>query len=210
MEFAAKKLFFGVFHYLDCPQLLAMRFFWNALLQAQGWTFRGSFPHHLPKAVVIVGPHTSSWDFVIGLAVRSKLNLHHLKFLGKDSLFKGPFGFFFRRLGGVPVDRFSANNMVDQVVHLFQTNDAFVLALSPEGTRKKVERLRTGFYHIALKAKVPIVMAGMDFGKKELVLAEPFLPSGNADADFEKILSFYAPLRGKIPAQGLQHLYPPR
>jgi len=83
-----------------------MRICWNLFLQMQGWKIRNEFPYHLKKCVIAVGPHTSAWDFVIGLAVRSKLKLYHLNFLGKAELFKGRFGFFFRKMGGFPVDRF--------------------------------------------------------------------------------------------------------
>jgi len=175
-------------------------------LRLIGWSLKGSFPYHLKKCVVIVGPHTSAWDFVIGLAFRSKLHLQHLKYLGKAELFKGPFGFFFRQLGGFPVDRFHQHNIVDQVVELFNTHDTFILALSPEGTRKKVERLRTGFYHIAKKAGVPIVMTGLDFEKKQASFAEPFFATDDEAADFQHIHQFYASLKGKIPEQGMAHL----
>jgi 1-acyl-sn-glycerol-3-phosphate acyltransferase len=183
-----------------------MRLLWNFFLYMRGWTIRGSFPYHLKKCVIIVGPHTSSWDFVIGLAFRSKLRLYHLKYLGKAELFKPPFGFFFRKLGGFPVDRFNKHNMVDQVVNFFNTHESFVLALSPEGTRKPVDRLRTGFYHIALKANVPIVMAGMDFKKREASFAVPFYLSGDINTDMQKITQHFACIEGKIPEYGLQHL----
>ena len=186
-----------------------MRIFWSLYLRLMGWTIKGSFPHHLKKCVVIVGPHTSSWDFVIGLAIRGKLRLTHAKYLGKAELFKGPFGFFFRKLGGFPVDRSENHNMVDEAVRLFNTHDNFVLALSPEGSRKKVERLRTGFYHIAKKAAVPIVMAGMDFEKKQAIFSEPFFTGDNEAADFQYIYEFYAPIKGKIPGQGMAHLLNP-
>lgn len=183
-----------------------MRICWNLFLQMQGWKIRSEFPYHLKKCVIAVGPHTSAWDFVVGLAVRSKLKLYHLNFLGKAELFKGRFGFFFRKMGGFPVDRFSNNNVVDQVAEQFRIRDQFVLALSPEGTRKKVDKLRTGFYHIALKAGVPIVLAGLDFGRKEISFSEPFLPSGNMEEDFKKIIHFFADKEGKIPEYGLKHL----
>lgn len=183
-----------------------MRICWNLFLQMQGWKIRNEFPYHLKKCVIAVGPHTSAWDFVIGLAVRSKLKLYHLNFLGKAELFKGRFGFFFRKMGGYPVDRFSNNNVVDQVAEQFKIRDQFVLALSPEGTRKKVDKLRTGFYHIALKAGVPIVLAGLDFGRKEISFSEPFLPTGNMEEDFKKIIHFFADKEGKIPEYGLKHL----
>ena len=183
-----------------------MRPFWNLFLRLQGWKTRGSFPYHLKKCVVIVGPHTSSWDFIIALAFRSQLRLQRLNFLGKAELFEGPFGFFFKKLGGFPVDRFHKHHMVDQVAAIFHLHNNFILALSPEGTRKKVDRLRTGFYHIAKKAGVAIVMAGMDFASKEVSFAEPFFPSDDEAADFERIHRFYAGIQGKIPEQGMSHL----
>ncbi len=183
-----------------------MRICWNLLLHLQGWKIVGEFPHSIQKAIVVMAPHTSSWDFVIGLAIRSKLKLYHFKFLGKDSLFKGPFGFFFKKMGGFPVDRSSNNNMVDQVVELFNKHDQFILALSPEGTRKKVDRLKTGFYHIAKKANVPIILTGFDFGKKEICFSEPFYPTDNMENDLKYILHFYSTIKGKNPELGIQHL----
>ena len=187
-----------------------MRVCWNLFLRLQGWTIQDEFPYHLKKCVIAVGPHTSAWDFVVGLAVRSNLRLYHLKFLGKAELFHGRFGFFFRKMGGFPVDRFSNNNVVDQVVAKFNTSDSFVLALSPEGTRKKVDKLRTGFYHIAYKAGVPIVLAGLDFGRKQIRFSKPFMPTGNIENDLEYIIHYFANLDGKIPSLGLAHLQKPQ
>lgn len=183
-----------------------MRLFWKIYLRITGWKVQTNFPYHVSKCVVIVAPHTSAWDFVIGLAVRSVLRLQHVKYLGKAELFEGRFGFFFRCLGGYPVDRSNKHHMVDQVVELFKQHDRFVLALSPEGTRKKVDRLKTGFYHIARKANVPIIMTAFDFTKKEVYFAEPFYTTNDEEADFKKIISFYAPVQGKKPEQGLAHL----
>ena len=204
-----KSVRFKVFYYLEPAQSIAMRVCWNFFLRLQGWKVVGEFPHHIQKAVIVMAPHTSSWDFVVGLAIRSKLQLYHFKFLGKDSLFKGPFGFFFRKMGGFPVDRTNKNNMVDQVVELFNNHERFILALSPEGTRKKVDRLKTGFYHIAQKAYVPIIMTGFDFGKKEISFSEPFYPTNHMEADIQHILRFYSFIKGKNPKQGLHHLIVP-
>lgn len=187
--------------------LTVMKLFWRLYLHLLGWTVKGRFPYELKKCILLVGPHTSSWDFVTGLAWRSKLNLGHVKYLGKAELFRPPFGFLFRKLGGFPVERSEKHNMVEQVVALFNSHDSFVLALSPEGTRKKVDRLRTGFYHIARKANVPIVMAGMDFEKKQASFSEPFFVTADERADLERIHRFYAHIRGKNPSQGMQHLY---
>jgi 1-acyl-sn-glycerol-3-phosphate acyltransferase len=175
-----------------------MRPIWIFLLWITGWKIRGKFPYYLKKCVVIVAPHTSAWDFILGLAVRSKLRLGYLHFLGKKELFDGPFGFFFRWLGGIPVDRSSSHNLVDQVVQKFKAEESFSLVLSPEGTRRKVERLHTGFYHIAQQAGVPLVMIGFDFGKKEVVVAEPFTTTEQA-ADFRFLLNFLALCRERFP-----------
>ncbi len=182
-----------------------MRLFWNLYLRLTGWSVKGTFPH-TKKCVVIVGPHTSNWDFILGLALRSQLHLHHFRFLGKKELFDGPFGFVFKKLGGVPVDRSASHNMVDQVVDLFNSEDTFALVVSPEGTRKKVERLRTGFYHIAKKAAVPIIMVAFDFGRKEAFFSAPFFTGEDEAADLQSILRFYAPVQGKVPEQGMAHL----
>ena len=156
--------------------------------------------------MVIVAPHTSSWDVIICLAFRKSLRLERFKFLGKRELFKPPFGFFFRWIGGIPVDRFHHTRLVDQVAALFNEKEEFIIGLSPEGTRKKVDRFRTGFYHIAKKAMVPIVMIGLDFGKKQLIFAEPFFAGDNLEADFAIILQFFGPLKGKHPELGLAEL----
>ncbi|MDP1764562.1 MAG: 1-acyl-sn-glycerol-3-phosphate acyltransferase [Sediminibacterium sp.] len=186
-----------------------MRLVWSLFLRLMGWSLKGAFPYHIKKCVLIVGPHTSSWDFVIGIAFRSKLRFTHAKFLGKAELFKGPFGFIFRKLGGFPVERFEQHNMVAQAAALFENHNTFLLVLSPEGTRKKVGRLRTGFYHIAKKAGVPIVMAGMDYANKQVFFSDPFYPTDNEAADFQKIYQYYAPIKGKIPGQGMAHLLLP-
>lgn len=128
------------------------------------------------------------------------------KYLGKAELFKAPFGFLFRWLGGTPVDRFSKHGVVDQVVEKFNNTEKLFIALSPEGTRKKVDKLRTGFYYIAKKANVPIVMIGLDYAKKEVSVSEPFYPTDNETADFKKIIEFFAPLKGYYPDQGVEHL----
>lgn len=181
-------------------------FFWKYYLRRNKWQIIGSYPYHLPKLVVAVAPHTSAWDFIMGLAVRSVLKLNHVRFLGKQELFKPPFGFFFRWLGGTPVDRFSKRNMVEQVVDRFNEAERFTIVLSPEGTRKKVDRLRSGFYHIALGAGAAIQMVGFDFANRKIILAEPFYPTGNFEADTKEMLKFWAPMRGKVPENSLQHL----
>ena len=179
-----------------------MRFVLTWIFKALGWQVSGSLPP-LKKYVIAIAPHTSGWDFVVGLLARSVLKIERARYLGKSQLFRPPFGWFFRWLGGTPVDRTSPHEVVDQVANIFNQHDEFVLALAPEGTRKKVERLRTGFYYIAKKANVAIVPVGFDFQKKQIIIGTPLIPSDNFDSDIEVLLSFYKPIKGKIPEMGL-------
>ena len=183
-----------------------LRLFFTLYLKLTGWKAAGTVPTDLKRFVMIVAPHTSSWDVFMGFAFRYHLRLDRVGFIAKKELFKPPFGFMFKKLGGVPVDRFSKNNFVDQVVEMFNQNEAFAIALSPEGTRKKVDRMRTGFYHIALKADVPIVMLALDFEHKRFRFTAPFKLTGNEQADYLHILNFFGTVKGKIPALGMQHL----
>ena len=128
-----------------------------------GWKLVGSFPQ-LDKCVVIVVPHTSWVDFFLGLLIRRVLN-EDIHFIGKKALFKPPFGWYFRWMGGAPIDRSKNMDTVSATAKIFNQNKKFRLALSPEGTRKKVSEWKTGFYYIAKAAKVPIVMVAFDFGK---------------------------------------------
>jgi len=165
-----------------------------------GWKLVGNFPKNLKKYVIIAAPHTSWQDFPIGILARNTSGIK-INFIGKDSLFKGPFGFIFRSLGGTPVDRSQSNNLVDAIVDVFNSKEEFRLALLPEGTRKKVERWKTGFYYIAKGAKVPIVMATLDFGKKQVKISEPYYPTDDIQKDFEYFKSFYIGVLGKKPEQ---------
>ena len=140
-----------------------LRLFWKTVLNLFGWKTDVDFPYHqLKKFVIIVGPHTSNWDFIVLLTYRSIARIEGTHFLAKKELFDSPFGFVFRWLGGTPVDRKSSNNVVDQVAEIFKAHEEFAIALSPEGTRKKVDKLKTGFYFIAKAAQVPIIMVGID------------------------------------------------
>jgi 1-acyl-sn-glycerol-3-phosphate acyltransferase len=182
-----------------------MYYIWKLYFKIIGWKLREPFPANLPKAVLAVGPHTSWQDFIIGVAARSLIRIGPIHFLGKKELFDGPFGWLFRALGGTPVDRFSSKGMVDQVAELFSKDANFKIALAPEGTRKKVDKLRTGFYHIAQKAGVPIVLVGFDFKTKQVCFSQPLYPS-NEEKDMKTILLFFASITGKYPEKGLQDL----
>jgi 1-acyl-sn-glycerol-3-phosphate acyltransferase len=183
-----------------------VHFLFKTYLKLTGWKAVNAQSTALNKFVMVVAPHTSSWDIFMGFAFRSFLKLDHIKFIGKKELFKPPFGILFHKLGGVPVDRFSSNNFVDQVVNMFENNNSFAIALSPEGTRKKVDRLRTGFYHIAKKANVPMVLLALDFEHKEFRFSDPIFTTADESADIKKVLHFFSGVKGKIPELGLDHL----
>ncbi len=167
------------------------------------WKIVGEFPVHLKKYIIAVAPHTSNWDFPLGVMARSILHIQNARFLGKHSLFKPPFGWIFRSLGGYPVDRSGSHDVVQQAVDIFNAHENFILALAPEGTRKKVDKLRTGFYYIAKGANVPIVPVGFDFSTRRIVIGTPLTPSNNFDHDMETLLAFYRTMRGKNPELGL-------
>ena len=161
-----------------------------------GWKLIGGFPD-IPKCVVIVAPHTSWVDFVLGLLVRKIVGMQ-INFIGKKSLFKPPFGWLFRYLGGTPVDRSKNEDTVASISRIFDTREEFRLSLSPEGTRKKVKKWRSGFYYLAKAAKVPIVMVAFDFGKKEVKISDPVYTTKDQEADFKAYRQFYEGVEGKV------------
>jgi len=172
------------------------------LFKLFGWKTRGDFPRELKKFIIAVGPHTSNWDFFVGVAARSIFRIQKAKFIGKSQLFKAPYGWIFRMLGGYPVERSKSQDTTDQVADIFNHHDEFMLAMAPEGTRKKVEKLKTGFYYIALKANVPIIPVGFDFVRKEVTVGSPLFPT-EFDKDMETLLNFYRDVKGKNPELGI-------
>lgn len=150
------------------------------------------------KAVVVAAPHTSNWDFPFTLAVAWALGIE-LRWVGKHTLFVPPFGQIMRALGGVPVDRRARNNAVPAVVELLRQHHELMLVIAPEGTRSRAKRWRTGFYHMALGAEVPLVLGFLDYARKRGGLGEVFVPSGDLEKDMERIAAFYAGIMGKRP-----------
>ena len=149
------------------------------------------------KAVLISAPHTSNFDFIIGLLLRKVVDLKS-NYLGKKELFVWPIGYYFRAVGGVPVDRKNKENKVETIAKLFEGKDEFRLTLAPEGTRSKVEKWRTGFYYIAKQANVPIIMFTLDFENKQNKISKPFYPTDNIEEDFKYMKSFFKGVKGKI------------
>jgi len=174
------------------------KFIYHNLL---GWNVVGNInisKEQVKKAVIIAAPHTSWHDFYMGVLLRSVLNIK-TNFVGKKELFVFPFGWIFRALGGAPIDRHTKENKVEAIANLFKDKDEFRMAMSPEGTRKKVDTWRTGFYYIAKKANVPIIMFTLDFENKQNKISEPFYPTDDIKKDFEFMHDFYKGVKGKIP-----------
>ena len=170
-------------------------------LRLAGWTVQGSLPAAAQKSVFIAAPHTSNWDLPYTLMVAFSLHLN-IYWMGKASLFRFPFGPLMRWLGGIAVDRSKANNLVAASAQALQAaTGALQLIVPPEGTRSKVRYWKSGFYHIAVSAQVPIVMAYMDYQRKISGLGPMFMPSGDLEADMLHIKAFYAPFKGKNATQ---------
>lgn len=173
----------------------AARAFGRWVLALLGWEIEGEIPN-LPKLVIAVAPHTSNWDFVVGIATMFALDLR-LTFLGKHTLFRGPFDAILRWMGGIPVDRSSAHGVVGDSVRAFEHAERLVLAIAPEGTRKGAARFHSGFLHIASGAGVPVLLASLDYAARRVRLGPLFQPTADAEADRRKIEVHFAGVRGK-------------
>jgi 1-acyl-sn-glycerol-3-phosphate acyltransferase len=175
--------------------------FARAVLGAFGWRVCYVEPPG-PRGIIIVYPHTSNWDFVIGLLAKWVIGLP-LRFVGKESLFRGFTGATLGRLmrlwGGRPVDRHRASGAVDQLAQLMRSEPWFWLALSPEGTRRFQDHLRSGFYHLALAMQVPVGLAFIDYGRREVGVRDYVRMSGDAAADLQVLRRFYADRQGLYP-----------
>ncbi len=150
-----------------------------------GWKVINNLSPDIKKALFVVGPHNRTADFIIGICVRPVLNLN-INYLGKEELFRPPFGWLFRYLGGTPVYRTKSTNFVQQVAETFNNHENLLVAMAPEGTRKNISKLRTGFYYMAHAAKIPLIMVGFDYPRKLVVIADPFMTSGNFEQDMLK------------------------
>lgn len=166
-----------------------------------GWKVVGNLnfsKDSIKKAVIIAAPHTSWHDFFIGLYLR-KITGVKTNFVGKKELFRWPFNYYFKSIGGRAIDRTSGQNKVEAIAKLFEGEEEFRLTLAPEGTRKKVEEWRTGFYYIAKTANVPIIMFTLDFKNKQNKISEPFYTTHDKEADFKFMHSFFENVKGKVP-----------
>lgn len=171
----------------------------RTVLRLFGWRLTGEFPD-LAKFVIIVAPHTSNWDFPVGLAAKWVTRMR-VTWLGKHTLFVPPLGWFMRALGGLPVNRHTTNELVESTTRRFAERESLVIALAPEGTRRRTDRWRSGFWHIARVADVPIVCVALDWGTKEVRVGRALSvrPELGADADIARIHAHYVGVRGYHP-----------
>jgi 1-acyl-sn-glycerol-3-phosphate acyltransferase len=170
----------------------------NFILRLFGWDTSGAIPAGIKKAIMIVAPHTSYWDFVIGRLTfwGSKVRI---RVLIKKEVFVFPVGILLKKLGGLPVARGKKNNMIDEVVKLFNEAESLVVVITPEGTRRLVRQWKKGFYLIALAAKVPIALGYIDYANKKGGVGPILYPSGDYDKDMAFINDFYHDKTGKHP-----------
>lgn len=147
---------------------------------------------------MLVAPHTSWFDFFIGVFTRGILKME-MNFVAKKELFVFPFNYYFKWMGGTPLNRSKNENKVDAIASIFEQKEVFRLAIAPEGTRKKVKEFKTGFYFISKKANVPIIPVVFDYGNKEVRLLDAFIPTDNKEKDFDYLYSIFRGVKGKFP-----------
>jgi 1-acyl-sn-glycerol-3-phosphate acyltransferase len=175
-----------------------MRKFLSSLIfeKWMGWKVTGHFPYDVPKAIIVAAPHTTFADFWLGFFAREVMGVW-IQFIGKSDLFWFPLGNLLRLAGGIPVERNKRTNFTESVAQMLRAQTTCYISMSPEGTRKPVEKLKTGFYYIALAANVPIIHAVFDYGNKEVRWAGPFYPTGDIVADMPHILAPFVGVQGK-------------
>ena len=166
-----------------------------------GWKIIGSLSPEVKKCVMMVAPHTSWHEFYLGGFTRGIVRIP-MHYVAKRELFKFPFSIYFKWMGGIPLDRKGSKDKVEAISKLFSQYDELRIAIFPEGTRKKVEALKTGFYYIAHTANVPILPVAFDFKTKEVRIGDFFYTSGNYEQDYLKIIPFFAGVKGKVSENG--------
>lgn len=171
-----------------------MKWLADKYLKLRGWTFVGELPD-VPKMIIVGAPHTSNWDFVLFLGALVHFDMK-VTYIGKHTLFKWPFGWLFRKWGGLPVDRSEPGGLVKQVAEAFDSAERMILVMAPEGTRKKAKAWKAGFIWIAAKANVPVVPAGVDGENKTVELGPGIRYEGDLTRFMDQLREFYAPKPG--------------
>lgn len=177
----------------------ALRVFGRVAMRVAGWRFEGSIPN-LPKLLFVVAPHTSNWDFFVGVGAMFALGLR-ATFLGKHTLFRWPLGIVMRWLGGVPVYRHAPRNVVDQTVDHIRRVEQVALGISPEGTRKKLPAWRTGFHYVARGAEIPIVPVALDYSTKTVRFFPMHQPADTVASDVAALGPLFSAGMARYPAQ---------
>jgi len=175
-----------------------MRILSKFILLLIGWKFIRTVPE-VKKSVLCVAPHTSNWDFILAKLAYMSAGNATASFLMKKEWFAFPFGIILRAMGGIPVNRNSRSSLTDEVAAEFSKRESFHVGITPEGTRKSVKEWRKGFYHIAVKAGVPIQLAYLDYGKKECGITKIFYPTGDEKADMKEIKNYYKEVTARFP-----------
>jgi 1-acyl-sn-glycerol-3-phosphate acyltransferase len=173
------------------------------VLDILGWKLEGMDQLFVPKCIIAVAPHTSQWDVVLLVFIRAAIGLRS-HFIVKKEAFFFPLGQILRVLGAVEVDRSGGKNTVEAVTEVFKKRKEFRMTIAPEGTRKFTNTFKTGFYYIALNARIPIFLLGMDYDKKLAVVGDPFYPTGELEKDMAAIRSYFLPFKGLHPERGLR------
>ncbi len=163
-----------------------------------GWDVEGDAPQ-VTRGVLIAAPHTTNWDLPHMLAASFIFRLR-ISWMGKHTLFRWPFGWFMRKLGGIPIDRTSPHGVVEQVAERLRQADLLIIAVPPAGTRRKSNRWKSGFYWIAHSAGVPVICGSLDYQRRCAGLGFVFHPSGDVDADMAQVRAHYANIEGRYPA----------
>lgn len=173
----------------------------GVILSLFGWKVTGEYDNTVPKKVMVVAPHTSNWDFPLGLLARPIVD-DWVQFVMKSSLFKPPLGWIMKALGGIPVDRSKSSNFVDAIVKEFDKRDRLCILFAPEGTRKRVDRFKTGYYHVARQAGVPLVFFRFDHANKEMHFSKPFYLTDDQQSDLAFVEDYFRGVQGRIPEAG--------
>ena len=174
-----------------------VRLLGQLLMKITGWKTIGNFPTD-QRVVMVAGPHTSNWDFVLAMSLILSLDVN-IHWVGKHSIFKKGFRRLLRKMGGIPVNRANPEALKNEIHNITEKFKGFIIALSPEGTRKKVDRLKSGFLRIANETNSKIMMVGVDFSKKTIELGDFYSPSGDVEKDLKFIKEYFANFTGKHP-----------
>lgn len=178
-----------------------MRALTNTLVACSSWRVVGEFPD-IPKLIAIAAPHSSNWDGIFGISAAYSMGLR-ARWMGKSSLFRFGLGRLMRALGGIETDRSNPRGAVGQMVEMFRTSEKLWLFLAPEGTRKPVPKWRTGFWHIAQEAGLPILLLHVDFAQRCIAIGPLFYPTGDKERDLQSLYDYYRPFKGKGGKSGL-------